>query len=247
VVVTEDSGFGIEEQLTQALASVAMVARALHVSDARLQPTLDAVVSTVAATVGVDAGLVLVAQGRLLPQAATGRAPRLLDRVQQQLGAGPCIDAAQRQLPIRIGDLLGERRWAAFRAEAAALGVRSILCVPLKVDERCRGTLSLFADRPTAFDHRDEQVATVFATVAALALADALRTEQMRAAMETRDLIGQAKGILMERNRITAPDAFAQLARQSQIRNVKLTVVARHLVETGELLGSPSGVQRASQ
>lgn len=77
------------------------------------------------------------------------------------------------------------------------------------------------------------------ATLAALALADALRAEQMRAAVVNRDLIGQAKGILMERHRITADAAFALLAEASQHKNVKLTEVAACLVETGELIGSP--------
>jgi AmiR/NasT family two-component response regulator len=75
----------------------------------------------------------------------------------------------------------------------------------------------------------------MFATLAALALADALRAEQMRAAVLNRDVIGQAKGILMERHRITADAAFALLAEASQRKNVKLTDVAAYLVETGEL------------
>jgi AmiR/NasT family two-component response regulator len=59
----------------------------------------------------------------------------------------------------------------------------------------------------------------------------------MRAAVVNRDLIGQAKGILMERHRITADAAFTLLAAASQRKNVKLTDVAAHLVETGELIG----------
>jgi AmiR/NasT family two-component response regulator len=75
--------------------------------------------------------------------------------------------------------------------------------------------------------------------LAALALADALRAEQMRAAVVNRDLIGQAKGILMERHRITANAAFALLAEASQHHNVKLVEVAARLVESGELIGRP--------
>ena len=101
------------------------------------------------------------------------------------------------------------------------------------------GTLSLYAGDPSAFSDLDERITTMFATLAALALADALRAEQMRAAVIDRELIGQAKGILMERHRITADAAFALLAEASQHKNVKLTEVAAHLVETGELIGSP--------
>jgi len=81
------------------------------------------------------------------------------------------------------------------------------------------------------------RITTMSATLAALALADALRAEQMRAAVISRDLIGQAKGILMERHRITADAAFAMLTAASQHRNVKLTEIAVYLVETGELTG----------
>jgi GAF domain-containing protein len=241
------TGFDAEEQLNLALASVAMVARALHVADAQLQPTLDAVVSTAAATTGFDAGLMLLTRGRLLPQASSGPAPRVLDELQQRLGEGPCVEATQRQTPVRVTDTLIDCRWPEFCAEAAAQEVRSMLCVPLQAGERSLGTLSLFASEPAAFDERDERITTLFATLAALALADALRAGQLRTAMDNRDLIGQAKGILMERERITATDAFDLLSRQSQLRNVKLTVVARHLVDTGELLGSGPTVQRAAQ
>ena len=251
--VIGSDGFDTDVPRDETLASIAVVARALHVADAQLQPTLDAVVSTAAETTGFDAGLLLLARGRLLPQASSGRAPRLLDRMQQQLGAGPCVEAAQRQAPVRVTDTLLDCRWPEFCAAAATLDVRSVLCVPLEAGAGCLGTLSLFAGRPAAFDDRDERITTVFGTFAALALADALRAQQLRTAMDNRDLIGQAKGILMERERITASDAFELLARQSQLRNVKLVVVARHLVETGELLGSRSAVpgaaavQRAAQ
>jgi AmiR/NasT family two-component response regulator len=117
--------------------------------------------------------------------------------------------------------------------------VLSQLCIPLQADERSLGTLSLYAAKPAAFTDVDERVTTMFATLAALALADALRAEQMRAAVANRDLIGQAKGILMERHRITADAAFARLAEASQHDNIKLTEVAARLVETGELVGRP--------
>lgn len=240
-----------DEQVDQPFqAAVAVVARALGVADARLQPTLDAVVSMAAAVTGFDAGLVLLTRGRLVPQAMTGAAPHLLDRAQQQLGDGPCIEAARSQSTVQLGDTLTEGRWSEFCATAAGLGVRSMLCVPLAVDDRLVGTLSLFADRPAAFVDRDERLTALFATLAALALADAQRAQQLRTALESRDLIGQAKGILMERNRITAAEAFDRLSEQSQLRNVKLTVVAGHLVETGELLGARSArsaVQRAAE
>jgi GAF domain-containing protein len=114
-----------------------------------------------------------------------------------------------------------------------------MLCVPLQVHERCLGTLSLYSERVTAFTGHDEQITTLFATLAAIALAEAQRTDQLHTALGNRDVIGQAKGILMERHRITAEAAFGYLSQASQNVNMKLTTVARHLVETGELLGAP--------
>jgi AmiR/NasT family two-component response regulator len=83
----------------------------------------------------------------------------------------------------------------------------------------------------------------LFATLAAIALAEAHRTDQLQTALANRDVIGQSKGILMERYRLTADAAFAHLTRASQDVSMKLSAVALHLVETGEMLGG-SGLGR---
>lgn len=224
----------------QTIRSLDIMARALRVKDAELQPTLDVIVSTAVNTLSParHAGLIIVAHGDLVPRATTGAPPQRLDRLQQKLGAGPCVDAAQQQTVIRIEDTCSDRRWPDFCAEAADLRVRSMLCVPLRVDERCLGTLSLYAEDPSAFDDHHEQITTLLATLAALALADAQRADQLHTALRNRDVIGQAKGILMERHRITAEVAFSYLSQASQAVNLKLTAVALHLVETGELLSA---------
>jgi GAF domain-containing protein len=233
---------GVSEQrdmevMAQAASTIEVLARMLHVPDAQLQPTLDAIVSAAASALNADrdAGLTLLERGKLVPQAVTGRAPLYLDLHQQQTGEGPCIEAARQQIVIRIDDTRSDPRWPGYMAEARQNGVLSQLCIPLWADERGLGTLSLYAADPSAFTDLDVRITAMFATLAALTLADALRAEQMRAAVVSRDLIGQAKGILMERHRITADAAFAMLAAASQHQNVKLTEVAAYLVETGEL------------
>ena len=218
-----------------------VLARALRVKEAELQPTLDAVVSTAAEVTGHDAGLVLVRRGVLVPQATTGRAPHRLDQMQQQLGTGPCVLAAQEQTVVRVEDTKADDRWPEFCAEAHRMSVSSMLCVPLWIDDRLLGTLSLYAGHPAAFTDRDEGTAALSATLAAAALADAQRAEQLRTALRNRDVIGQAKGILMERHRVTAAAAFDLLSRASQARNEKLVAVAELLIETGELVGERSG------
>lgn len=240
VGISEQEKF--DEFINDTFQSLTILARTLHVKDAQLQPTLDTIVAMAVSTLSSAryAGLILVSRGELVPQATTGRPPHLLDLLQQKLRGGPCIDTAQDQSITRIKDMHQDVRWPDFSAQAAHLGIFSLLCVPLWVDNRRLGTLSLYADHADAFGDHDERVATLFATLAALALAGAQRTDQLYSALANRDLIGQAKGILMERQRITADVAFARLAQASQAENMKLAAVARHLVETGELLGAPT-------
>jgi AmiR/NasT family two-component response regulator len=115
-----------------------------------------------------------------------------------------------------------------------------MLCVPLWIDERSLGALSLYASQVAAFTDLHERVTILLATFAALALAEAQRANQMHDALDHRDVIGQAKGILMERHSITADAAFGVLSRVSQAENVKLAEIARHLAETGTLPSAPS-------
>jgi transcriptional regulator with GAF, ATPase, and Fis domain len=218
-----------------------VLARALHVRNAELQPTLDAIVqSAVDAIPGArHAGLILVERHELVPQSTTGSPPHLLDLLQQKLKSGPCLEAAERQTILRIDDMRTEDRWPRFVPEAMELGVCSMLCVPLWIDERTVGTLSLYADRPQAFAKDGDAAVRLFATLATLALSGAQRAEQLQGALRNREVIGQAKGVLMERLRITEDAAFALLAQTSQNQNRKLVEVAARLVETGELLGGP--------
>jgi GAF domain-containing protein len=217
--------------------SLEILARALHVKNAELQPTLDAIASTAVSMLSPAryAGLTILSHGELIPRACTGEPPRLLDRLQQELGDGPCINAAKHQSIFRIEDTRRDERWPKFSAEAARLNVRSMLCVPLWVDERGLGALSLYADQAAAFTDLHERVTTLLATFAALALAEAQRAHQMHDALSSRDVIGQAKGILMERHGVTADAAFGVLSRVSQAENMKLAEIARHLVGTGKL------------
>jgi GAF domain-containing protein len=221
--------------------SLEILARALHVKNADLEPTLEAIASTAVTMLSPAryAALTVLSRGELIPRASTGEPPLLLDRLQQKLGDGPCIHAAKYQSVFRIDDTGEDDRWPRFCAEAARLEVRSMLCVPLWIDERGLGALSLYADRAAAFGEPHERVAVLLATFAALALAEAQRADQMQAALGNRDVIGQAKGILMERHRVTADAAFGVLSRVSQAENLKLAEIARRLVETGELPGGP--------
>ena len=225
------------------------LARALRVDTVDLQTTLDAIVSLAVDTVDVAsyAGLILIERRQLVPQSTIGRPPQTLDVLQQQLGTGPCFDTAVSQVATRIDDMSVDTRWPVFAERATELGVGSMLCVPLWVDETSLGTLSLYAGRTCAFDDRHLSLTRLYATLAALALADARRAANLHTALHNRDLIGQAKGILIERCRLTPDAAFRALSTASQTGNVKLTVIAQHLVDTGELLGTGGADARRSK
>jgi len=101
----------IKNVIVETFGAIEILARALHVQDARLQPTLDAIIAHAAANPAAqDAGLILLTGGQLVPQATTGRAPQRLDIKQQETGDGPCIETARSQTMICISDTRHDTR-----------------------------------------------------------------------------------------------------------------------------------------
>ncbi|MDR7279247.1 GAF and ANTAR domain-containing protein [Catenuloplanes atrovinosus] len=205
--------------------------------------TLRAITSGVIGTVpGADfAGLMVVHGGRIDTRAVTDDVVLRVDQAQYDTGQGPCLEATSEHAAVWLSDTRADRRWPAFSDRAARLGVRSMLSLQLEVGHDSIGALNLYARRPAAFTGESEQVGLLFATHAALAIADARRRDQLIRALGSRDLIGQAKGILMERSKVTADQAFSMLVRVSQAENIKLHEVATRLVETGELAAGRAG------
>jgi GAF domain-containing protein len=176
---------------------------------------------------------------RVVSAAASGEPARRFDDLQQQTQQGPCLDAMYEQRTVRVDDLTTDPRWPELARRATAeLGVARVLCFQLFVHAGNLGALNLLARRPGAFTDESERIGLLFASHAAIAVADARDLNHITTALDSRDVIGQAKGILMERLKITADQAFGVLSRLSQRSNVKLRDVARNLVETGEMPGS---------
>jgi hypothetical protein len=113
-------------------------------------------------------------------------------------------------------------------------GLRSALALRLRSDRRSLTVLTAYAGRPRAFDDDATRVGRLFTAHVSLALDSATEREQLTEAMRTRDLIGQATGILMERMEIDAAGAFESLVKASQRENVKLRDLARRIVDTQE-------------
>lgn len=162
-----------------------------------------------------------------------------VDRAQIECGAGPCLDVLYLRHTVRSPDLADEPRWPGFAARAVGLGVRSMLSFQLYVARDDLGALNLYSPRPGAFGGREaEEIGLLFAAHAAVAMADAQDIASLHLAVASRDLIGQAKGILMERYGLDGDQAFALLVRTSQTTNTKLVEIAEFLVRSRTM---PSG------
>ncbi|MFI5959060.1 GAF and ANTAR domain-containing protein [Cryptosporangium sp. NPDC051539] len=212
------------------------LARELQADDPE-QTLHDIVVAAVETVPGaVHAGISEVESRREVhTAAATDDLVRGVDQAQYDTAEGPCLTALFDQRTIRVADTEAESRWPTFIGKAADLGVRSMLSFQLYVARDNLGALNLYAWEPHAFSDESEDVGLLFAAHAAVAMADARKVQQLSLAVSARDLIGQAKGILMERHKVTGDQAFALLVRASQHTNVKLVEIARELTETGEL------------
>jgi len=169
--------------------------------------------------------------------AATGELPRAVDHAQYASGEGPCLDALYHDMTVRLPDVRAERRWPRFTARARELRVGSMLAVQLFVRRDGLGALNLMGEEPNAFDGASEHVALLFAAHAAVAMSSEQSQQDLRTAVLTREVIGQAQGILMERFKITDDLAFRLLVRASQDTNRKLRDIAEDLTTTGHLPG----------
>lgn len=232
--MARDSG---PEELASALARVA---RDL-LDQASVQQTLDRVVAhAVELVAGCElAGVVAIDGGRLRTLAATDDAVRESDRIQVELGEGPCLDPALSETRgYRIDDLgAADGRWPRFAPKARELGIGSALGFLLSSEDRVFGVLSVYNRAPHAFSEGAEDVGLLLAAHATVAFASASSDAQLQRAIASRQEIGAALGIVMERHKLTEAEAFALLRNESQVRNVKLRVLARVLTETGELPG----------
>ena len=169
--------------------------------------------------------------------AATGQLALTLDEWQYGHGHGPCIDASASHTTLSLPDMATESRWPDWATRALEAGAGSSLSIGLPIHEQVTGALNVYATKPEAFDSDAIILGQTFAGYAAVALANAHLydtqanlAQQMQAAMQSRAVIEQAKGIIMGSRRCTADDAFAILTKLSQDTNRKLRDVAAAVV-----------------
>jgi hypothetical protein len=204
--------------------------------------TLASVVKLSVTTIeGCDfAGLLLIDGDAVTTAVHTDPIVVEIDAFQHRTGEGPCLDAIAHRLIFHADDLRKDLRWLHFAPQATQLGIRSVVALPFAAHSQL-GALNLYARYPAAFGVVDRAKASILVSLASLALSVAYshedeerRADNLHAALASRETIGEAVGILMERERITAEQAFDVLRRASNHLHLKLRDVARNLIDTGE-------------
>jgi hypothetical protein len=203
-----------------------------------LQRTVDLALQTID---GCDfAGIFILDDDAVTTPAHTDPIVLEIDRLQYHLGEGPSLDAIAHGTTFCAEYLADDRRWPHFGPQASSAGINGALALVLSANGT-RGALNLYARYRDAFGVIDRGKALVLAILAGIAISSAEahddeehRTVNLQAALVSREVIGQAQGILMERERITSDQAFDILRRASQRLNIKLRDVAQDLVDSGE-------------
>jgi GAF domain-containing protein len=192
----------------------------------------------------IEASISLLCNDKPSTAVFTGQLALDCDESQYGRGYGPCLHAATSGEVTEVSDTRTEVRWPDYMRAAAERGALSSLSVPLPISEGTAGALNVYAREAGAFDEDSRSAATQFMPYAAVAVSNMHAYQDARTmagnlqvALESRAVIDQAKGILMERYKVTADQAFQLLARISMQSNTKVRDVADQLATTGELPG----------
>lgn len=221
--------------LVDVAQALSAVARSLE-AEPDLQRVVEGIVAAVVETVpgAEQAGVSLREDKNLRTVAATSDLVKRLNDIEHELDEGPCVQAVLERRTYRIDDMSRDTRWRRFAAAAEAQGIRSMLGYRLFTSDRTLGALDLYSTKTNAFDADAEVVGELFAAHAAIALIGSSQKTEWRRALSSRDTIGMAKGILMQRDNITAEQAFTLLIATSQRQNIKVHDLATWLVGSTE-------------
>jgi GAF domain-containing protein len=209
--------------------------------DAGLDAALELAVAETDDVFGVDgAGLMLLSEGVLRYVVASDEPGRMLEALQEQFGEGPCVDAFLDDQPVLGDDVAADPRWPSVGPLAVGHGVRAVLGVPIDLREGPVGTLNVYAVRPHHWDQADVAAIQAYTRVIASLLRAAARAHvsgkaatQLQHALDSRSLIEQAKGVLMERRGLDQQAAFDLLRSRARSTRRRLDEVARQVVGGG--------------
>lgn len=230
--------------LTERLTRAARELKSASDPDATMQTAVELATSNVP---GCDAAGISLAtrDGGIRTPAASDSFVLDCDLLQDQLRQGPCLEAAWEETVVHSPDVAADERWPDWGQKVAAEhGIGSVLCLKLFTHEDVLGALNLYSRDTHVFDADGLDEATALAAHIAIAVSSAETQQQLREAIDTRTLIGQAVGIVMERYRLDAGTAFQVLVRTSSHANVKVRDIAAELVETGNLRGTSDDVSQ---
>jgi ANTAR domain-containing protein/GAF domain-containing protein len=218
---------------TEDLAAVMTAVAATLRTPVDLDKALDRILASVIDTVpGVDQASLSVTtrDGRIETLAPTDDRVVLADQMQYELREGPCLQAALSDPVVEAADLATDLRWPVYGPRAAQLGFGAQIAFQFRAEPHARGALNLYADQPHSLDSETRALGAMFAGLVALAMGWARQEETVNQALATRNVIGQAIGIVMERYTIDPDQAFTFLVRTSQDSNTKLKTVADRIV-----------------
>lgn len=226
-------------QLAETFAEISRVLLA----EPDVQRTLEKMCELLVPTVdGCDHSVVTVVRGQELSSpASSDDVGPAVDAIQFEVGDGPCVESIREHQTVATDDLVTETRWPRFSRRAVeATGVRSMLAFRLFIGGDTMGSLNLYSKKPNAFSDESLAVGTIFAAHASVAMRAAQSKEdlsRLREVIEARELVSQAKGILMGRQGISSQAASDILTRGAERLKMELGEMARRVVESGEERG----------
>lgn len=207
-------------------------------SDFNLGSTLDELTFNAAQIVpgAAHAGITVSKRAGVIETVApTDSYPVVLDDIQRSYNEGPCLSAARHNHLVRIDDLSTDDRWPRYSREAVAITpIRSMLSLQLFAHRPRSAALNLYSEQVNAFGEESAKLGLIFAAYTTLTWSMLSRDQQYRRGLSSRDTIGQAKGMLMERFHIDAEAAFELLRRRSQESNTPVITLARRLTDPDE-------------
>ena len=218
---------------SQVAVAVTEAAKLIH-APRSLDDTLEAIVQATLRTVpGFDhAGITITHRnGKLETRTVTHPLVRELDDLQYSLREGPCYESIRSEPVVLVEHARHDQRWPRYMPRAVQKGLRAQLGLRLYTEDETLGGLNLYSTQSDTIDPDAVAVAELFASHAAIALGRSRHEDELHKAVTSRQLIGQATGILMERYQIDEDRAFQFLIRASNTSNIKLRDVAREVVD----------------
>ena len=222
-----------------ALAESLAALTRFYVGDGSVADTLDRIAQLGSAAVAPadEVGITMLVDGKVRTAFFTDPEVVEIDQAQYASGEGPCLQAFRDGLTHRIDATRTDTTFPAFSATCVEHGILSTLSMPMVVNREPLGAFNLYSRGEDAFTAADEQAAGQFSGQAAIVVGNASAywdahqlTLDLNAALRSRAVIEQAKGILMGAQRCTADDAFEVMVRASQRENIKLRDIAARIV-----------------